>query len=94
MRRPRVTTCAQLCQLGIAPASADVASSWPVASQLSPPTLVDMQSTQAALGLVAPSGLPCALADLDPTSAAPANQEACECGDRMSATLSVSGLHR
>ena len=65
----------------------------PVASQLSPPTLVNMQRTQAALRLVAPSGLPCVLADLDPTSAVPANQEVCECGDRMLATLSVSGLH-
>ena len=35
----------------------------PVASQLSPPTLVNMQRTQAALRLVAPSGLPCVLAD-------------------------------
>ena len=40
-------------------------------------TIIDIQITQAALRLAAPSGLPCILSDPDPTSAAPINQEDC-----------------
>ena len=47
--------------------------------------IVDIRRTQAALRLAAPSGLPCVLSDPDPTSAAPINQEDCECGDHRHA---------